>query len=307
MSLASLDRFTERFVSRRFFYGWTMVGVNFLTSMVTAGIGSYGLSFFVVPMAQALDVSRGAFSSVTLFRLLPLFLVPYLGSLADRKHGARWMLTTGGLVAGLALIATSRVSSLWQFYAAYGVVFGLANVAMGGQLVGPAILAKWFIRMRGRAMAIGTMGISAGGFLIAPLAGWLILNYGWRTAWIALGLVVILCVSPLAALLTRRQPEDIGLLPDGRKAPPQPNSGGAALAGWEDREYPWTVRQAIKTPALWLLMGVNALASLALSPVLIHQVAYIRDKGFDPSTATAVATTMALAAIVAKPPWGFLA
>lgn len=307
MTLASLDRFTERLVTRRFFYGWTIVAVNFLTSMVTGGIGTYGLSFFVIPMAETLGVSRGAFSSVSLFRLLPLFIVPYLGGLADRKHGARWMLAVGGVVAGLALIGTSRVNSLWQFYAAYGVVYGLANIVMGGQLVGPTVLSKWFVRMRGRAMAIGTMGISAGGLLIAPLAGWLIVTYDWRAAWVVLGLVIILSVSPLGAIIMRRQPEDIGLLPDGLKAS-GPTSGGAARSSpFQDPEYPWTVREAVKTPALWLLVGVNVLTSLSLSSVLIHQVAYIRDKGFEPGAAAAVATTLAFAAVIAKLPWGFLA
>lgn len=306
MTLEKVDRFSERLVQRRFFYGWLIVAITFVTGMLIAGIGSYGLSFFVVPMAKDLGVTRTALSSVTLFRLIPVVIVPFLGMLVDRKHGPRLLIAFGGLAAGLALIATSRVQSLWQFYLAFGVVFGLATVAMGGQLVAPAVLSKWFVRKRGRAMAIGTMGISSGGFIIAPLAGWFIAQHGWRAAWAILGVVVILAVVPLSALFMRRAPEDVGLLPDGDAPSPAQPSPSRSPQSRTQAEYSFTVKQALRTRALWVLTAVQALGSLALLPVLIHQVAYIRDKGFAPETAAGVATTLAFFAIVAKLPWGYL-
>ncbi|MBI2936499.1 MAG: MFS transporter [Chloroflexi bacterium] len=306
--LRKVDRFFENLINRRFFYGWIIVAINLNTTMVTAGLTSYGLAFFVVPMSQDLGISRGAFSSVSLFRLIPVFLLPFFGFWTDLKHGPRLLVTLGSILAGSALIVTSTVHSLWQYYLIYGVMFGVALNAMGGQVVGQAVLAKWFVRRRGRAMAIGAMGISVGGFVVAPLSGWLISAFGWRTAWVVLGVIMLLSVGPLSALFMRRQPEDIGLLPDGDTSPGSPRrqraqSPKARVAS----EYPWTAREAVKTRALWTLMGIQMLASLGLSALLVHQVAYIRDKGYDAQDATTVATILAFFAFLAKLPWGYLA
>ena len=302
--MASADWVASKVIGRPFFYGWLIVLITFTTAMTTAGISGYGLSFFIVPMSEDLGISRTEFSAIAVFRLALLPLLPFLGVLVDRKHGPRLLVTVGSIISGLVLISTSLVQELWHFYLLYGVIFGLAMFSMGGQLVGPAVISKWFIRKRGRAMAIGTMGISTGGFIIAPMAGWFVGEFGWRTAWVFLGIFMMVAITPMAALFMRRQPEDIGLLPDG-DAPE--GAGGRAGRGAAVDEYPWTVREAFRTRALWIMMGVQSLGSMGLMPVIFHQVAYVQDKDFSLATATAVATTVAFFAIVAKPLWGFVA
>ncbi len=305
--MLAVDRFAQRLVGRRFFYGWVIVFITFLDSIIIAGMGGYGLAFFLKPMSEDLGISRTAFSAITLFRLAALPFVPFFGIAVDKKHGARLLLTFGSIAAGIILIATSQVQTVWQFYLIFGVLFGIAVMAFGGQVVGPAILAKWFIKRRGRVMAISAVGISAGGVVIAPLAGWLVSEYGWRTAWVVLGLFLMLTLAPLAALFMRRAPEDIGLRPDGVPSSGAPSAGrGIAPGAPADTEYSWTVKEAIRTRALWVLVGVQTLGGVALFPVLLHQVAYIQDKGFDVATATAVATTLAWFAIMGKLLFGFL-
>ena len=301
MTLSTLDRLTERLVSRLFFYGWAIVSITFATAMITAGIGGYGLSFFIIPMSEEFGISRIEFSAISAFRLALLPVMPLLGFLVDKKHGPRLLITIGSIIAGVALLLTSRVSNIWQFYIIYGVVFGMAMNSMGGMLVGPAVISKWFIRLRGRAMAVGTMGISAGGFVIAPLAGWVIGQYGWRAGWVVLGLILLVIVAPMAALLMRRSPEDAGMQPDGDPAPVDSQHAAAAKS-----EYSFTLKQALRTRSLWLMVGIQSVMLVSLSPVLFHQVAYVQDKGFDLGIATTLATTLAFFAIVAKLPWGYL-
>ncbi len=144
--------------------------------------------------------------------------------------------------------------------------------------------------------------------MVAPIAGWLVSEFGWRTAWVVLGLVMIVTIAPISALFMRRQPEDIGLLPDGAKVESTGNNGTGPpnQADRVDDEYPWTVRQAIRTRALWILLGVQSLAMVALMPVLFHQVAYVQDKGFSLASAAGVATTLAGFAIVGKLVYGYL-
>ena len=213
--MASADRLAQKLIGKRFFYGWIIVLITFSTAMTTAGISGYGLSFFIVPMSEDLGISRTEFSAIAIFRVALLPVLPLLGLLVDKKHGPRILITVGSIISGLVLMSTSLVQDLWHFYLLYGVIFGLAMFTMGGQLVGPAVISKWFIRKRGRAMAIGTMGISTGGFIIAPMAGWFVGEFGWRTAWVLLGIFLMLAITPTAVLFMRRQPEDLGLLPDG--------------------------------------------------------------------------------------------
>jgi MFS family permease len=270
--------------------------------MITAGIGGYGLSFFIIPMSEELGVSRTEFSAISAFRLALLPVMPLLGMMVDKKHGPRLMIVIGSIITGLALMWTSKISTIWQFYIIYGIVFGFAMNAMGGMLVGPAVISKWFIRLRGRAMAVGTMGISAGGVVIAPLAGWVIGQHGWRAGWVVLGLILLVIVTPMAGLLMRRSPEDVGMEPDGD---PQPSDSLAAGAKSALSEYSFTLKQAIRTRELWMMVAIQSIMLMSLSPVLFHQVAYFQDKGIDLKTATSLATTLAFFAVVAKIPWGY--
>ena len=303
--MASADSIAQRLIGRRFFYGWIIVLITFSTAMTTAGISGYGLSFFIIPMSEDLGISRTEFSAIAVFRVALLPVLPFLGLLVDKKHGPRILITVGSILSGLVLMSTSLVQELWHFYLLYGVIFGLAMFTMGGQLVGPAVISKWFIRKRGRAMAIGTMGISTGGFIIAPMAGWFVGEFGWRTAWVLLGIFLMLAITPMAALFMRRQPEDIGLLPDG-DSPDSTRGGPGGPGGAGSIEYPWTVKEALRTRTLWIMLVVQSFGSMGLMPVIFHQVAYIQDKGFNLATATAVAATVAFFAIVAKPIWGLV-
>jgi len=289
----------------RFFYGWYIVFIVFMTSLITAGIGGWGLSFFLIPMSEEFGISRTEFSAITLFRLVPLPFLPFLGSFVDKKHGARILIAGGSIAAGIILIATSQVQNVWQFYIVYGIFFSFAQFTIGGQLVGPAVLAKWFVKRRGRVMAISAIGISGGGFVISPTAGWFIENYDWRVAWIFLGILMIVSITPIGAFFMRRQPEDLGMLPDGMSAEEAATARltpGAAIA-----EYSWTRSEAIRTPAMWLLLGVQTFGGIALMPTLFHQVSYIQDKGFALSEATTIAFTTAAFAILGKLVYGFLA
>ena len=254
-------------------------------------------------------MSRAEFSSITLFRLAAIPLLPLLGLLVDKREGPRLVIVFGSAAAGLSLVASSFVQNMLQFYLTFGIFFGVAMMAMGGQLVGPAVLAKWFVKRRARVMAISAIGISGGGFVIAPIAGQLVEQFGWRDAWVILGIGMILIITPAAGLLMRRQPSDVGLVPDGISHANSPREGmtaeeAAVLSSGEPYEYPWTVREAARTGAFWALLAAQVLSLASLMPILFHQVAYMQDKGFSLGDATLAATILAGFAILGKIVYG---
>lgn len=295
-----------------FFYGWVILGITFSSNMITAGINGYGISFFVVPMSEALGVTRAEFSAIPLVRLVAIPVIPMIGMMLDKREGPRLFVIVASIAAGLALIAAAYVQAMWQFYIVFGVVFGIVASTMNWQLLGATILSKWFVRMRGRVMAISTVGISTGGFLIAPIAGLLIDTIGWRGAWAVLGIGILVVLTPIGIIFMRRQPSDVGLAPYGisqeaAEGKAATAAGDVTVANGEPYEYPWTAREALGTAAFWAMLVAQALGQAALFGVLFHQVAYMQDKGLSVADATLIATVLAGVAIPSKILYGFLA
>ncbi len=302
---------------RRVFYGWMIVFISFWDSMLTAGIGGYGfgvfLRFLSSPVVDGgMGWSRGAISFVAMIRMFTTMgVAPVLGRFVDRRRGPQVLMVSGSLLAGAALIALYWVQAIWQFYLLFGVIWGGAMTALGGQIMGPTIVSKWFVRKRGRALAVATMGVSAGGVVAIPLSTLFITLFGWRAAWAALGVVMLVTILPLGAFYMRRQPEDVGLLPDGESPEAADQRGGRpagpAIAARIGIQGSYTVRQAFRARSFWVLVVAQTLSSMGLSPVLMHQVAYVQDKGFTLAAAATIGTVFALFAAAGKVPWGMVA
>lgn len=292
-----------------FFYGWYIVGLAILSWFFTAGIQVYSLTVFLKPMTEDLGWSRGAFSGTQSASTVVQGLIGFMiGGLVDR-YGGRWLMIFGAVVAGFSLIALSQVQELWQFYVIRSVVLVIGSACMGNLVVN-VTLSKWFVRMRGTAIAIAAMGTSLGGVAMVPLVTVLVSKLGWREAWIVIGVMVWVMIIVPAALIMRRQPEDMGLLPDGDT--PESLAARASRTGrGRNRlsivtEEQWTRQQAVRTRALWLLVISWGIANTGLSGMILHGVPFLTDAGFSRETAAFLFSSQAMAAMVCKPIWGYL-
>ena len=289
----------------RIFHGWYIVAVSIIAN-ASAGVGNYTFGLFVDPMSQSLGWSRTAISwSLTIRGVLNMFAGPVLGPIVDRKHGAMLLMMCGGMVLGISLMLISGVDHLWQFYILFGVATGVATMAVGPQLVTPTIISKWFVRKRGRAIAISTVGNNVGGVVLIPLAAFIILNFGWREAWLVLGAFALLFIAPLSALFIRRTPEDIGLLPDGDVPGQIPDSLTPRRTDLAT-EHDWTLREAVRTPALWFIVAAFTLAGAGFGGLPVHVIPALTDKGYSTAYASALITLFSVVVIVGKPIWGLL-
>jgi predicted MFS family arabinose efflux permease len=182
----------------------------------------------------------------------------------------------------------------------------VAGLSGGGSLVLSVPIAKWFVRGRGRAMAIATLGNPIGGVIFVPLTQVLIDGVGWREAWLILALGGAAIMIPLGLVFLRRQPEDMGLLPDGASAaqPVAPRAQSALPV--PDPEVSWTRQQVVRTPTFWRLVFVFSVVLLGQSTVGVHRIPAFMDRGIDP-TLVAYATALdAAAAAVSLFALGFL-
>ncbi|MBI3954144.1 MAG: MFS transporter [Chloroflexi bacterium] len=296
------------------FHGWWIVLCSWVGDFFSVGISSYAFGFFFKPMSEELGWSRGAVSfALALRALVNIALGPVVGRFLDRS-GPRLLMAGGALVAGGSLLALSQVANLLQFYLIYGVLWSVGASTMSG-MVTTTVVSKWFVQQRGRAVAIAATGISIGGMALAQLSGFLLVHYQWRTAWVVLGVLLLVVVAPLALLLMRRQPEDMGLRPDGYgEAPPRPPiPSPGQRRRWrlphrrKIEERDWTLREAARTPALWMLVIAMSLSGLALSTLTIHTVPLLQDRGLSVAVTTTEVTFFALGALTAKVVWGVAA
>ena len=290
-------------VRKRFFYGWVIVAAMSAINFGGTATGNLSFGLFVLPMGESLGMSRTQFGWVQTVRSLAAGLSSFpVGRVVDR-YGPRFMVVGTAVVVGVCLFGVGRVESAWQFMALYGVI-GLTGLAAPNSLWTTVPIAKWFRRLRGRALAMAFMGGAIGGIALLPITQALIDRLGWRDTWTVLSVIFLSVTIPTAAIFLRRMPQDMGLNMDGDPAPPSISRSAAATPAASEAEEGWTVRDAIRTGALWKLLVVFALSGVAMGGTMVHRIAYwVEEQGFDPqivsfsfSADTAGAAGMALAA-----------
>lgn len=293
---------------RAFFYGWYIVGVGFLSHVVCAFHFSSTLSVFVRPLTEDLGVSRGLFSLLRTGEILiEAAAAPLIGPLADRYSG-RWLVAIGALAAGVGLILLGQVSEFWHF-----MLIRWVPVTVGGSLmcfmVINVTISRWFIRRRGRAIALATLGQGISKVSIPLLATTLFLWLGWRQTWAVFGLLTLGLLVVPALVFMRRSPEEMGLYPDGVPAPhisradPDKESKPGPAHG---AEITWSRREAMRTQAFWLITTTFAIGSVGIAGLNLHIFAYVTDVGYPAMVAATVMTVIASTQLGSTLLWGLL-
>ncbi len=292
--------------ARGVFYGWRVVGVGaFLLTLMAVSVFQ-GLGLFLVSLERHFGWSRTAMSGAfTLARGEGAVLGPLEGLLIDR-FGSRKLVLAGYCIIGFGFILLSMIQSLWHFYAAF-IIITLGS-GLGGWLAVVSTVNNWFIRRRSLAIAATTSGIHFGGFLVPVLALGMD-THGFRWATLGIGVFMLLMIGP-AVKVIRTRPEDIGLLPDGdsaltRASDSEDASTKEGIAQSEEAEF--TVRQALRTSAFWILTIVHISSTISIVTLSLHLVPKLTDMGLSLSTAGIVVLTYTATAVPTQFLAGFIA
>ena len=284
-----------------FFYGWVIVGVAFVSSGIGSGSAIWGPSVLLLPMTGELGWSRAEFFSAFLVREVIIGLAaPFVGPLYDTKHGPRVLALAGAVLLGLSMALIQNVTELWQFIALFGVLGGVAELG-GGFFISQALVPKWFVRKRGRALGVSIMGVGLGALVFPSAISMLIDAAGWRGAWMWFG-VGVGSIAFVLALLLRTRPEDDGLLPDGGAAREAGRAGTTLTAD----ERSLTRREAVRTPAFWLLLAAFSLVGLGITGFQSNWHPFLVETGFGPAEASFGIAIYGLVSGVVRPGWGLL-
>ena len=295
--------------NRGVFYGWVVVATAFICLLAAYGVWN-SFPVFYVAILDEFGWSRGeTVLTTSIFAGVYALCAPLTGTAIDR-FGPRVVMPLGALTLGLGLLATSRVTELWQLYLAYGLL-AAAGESMVGTIANLTVLAKWFSRRRGTAIGLATSGIGVGALLLVPAMQWIISGYGWRVAYVVLGVFIVATIPALTLAFQRGRPEEMGLLPDGDRPNSQQVAGGRPRPQLRvvDEKWagtPWTVRSAMATSRFWLLFCTFLLGTASHSAIWTHIVAYLNGKGFDPLLGASVVGLIGISSSVGKISWGWL-
>lgn len=264
-------------------YGWVIVAAGAVITCIAAG-AIFSLSVYLQPVAAETGWSRAGISAAMTIGFLALAAAGFFWGMASDRFGTRPVVLAACLLLCLGLWLASRAESLLQFQLCYGVLLGVA----GGAFFAPVIAATtlWFRRRRALAVALVSVGMGAAPMTVSPLAGWLILELGWRDAMALTAGLALLVLLPVALLL-RRAPAAAG---EGEAGMAAAQGGGAPAA-------PARLGQTLASPAFTLLALTFFLCCAAHSGPIFHVVSYAIHCGIAPMAAVSVYSVEGLAGL----------
>jgi len=266
---------------REKFYGWTALAGAMLVYFGMCGDISYAFGVFLPVMGEDFAWSRSALSGAfTTFWVVGGLLGPLAG-ISISRFGARKSIIISNIIAVLGLLGMSWVQEVWHVYLFFGVLLGI-GIAFGEFIPTTAIVNNWFIRRRALAMSLLFASGGISGFAFPPMISWLISGIGWRLTWVCLAGIHLILAVILGGILVRNKPEELGQVPDGKTigAIQEATAGSPPVSRVYQTKVDWKVRDAIRTPALWLIMIFSAAGMFTLSFLMLHQVAYLQDLDF---------------------------
>lgn len=277
---------------------WWIVAASLIGMIVGPGTAViFTVNAFLVPVTTELGWSRGLFSSGLLASAAASpIMTPLFGNLMDRYGIHRVALPTTFLY-GLALcsFALLRPNTVWPIYLMFACASGF------GACVGPVVYSKaitaWFDKERGLALGIATSGVGLGTLLLPVMAQVFISKFGWREAYVAIGVTTWLLSFSMITIFVREPP---GYFERMRAARANATKDGPQPFGLSTRAAITGTRQ------FWLLAIIFLLEGTANNGILSgHFVPLLTDRGYTPAAAVGLLGSSGIAALVARIVIGF--
>ena len=280
------------YVNTKFFYGWIIVGIANI-GIFSSGPGqSHTFSVFVEPISQDLQLSSASIASAYgLATLIAAFLLPYMGKLIDR-YGARFSLIIISIILGISCIFFGAASNFLMLTVGFGF---LRFFGQGSLMLGCAnLVSQWFDSKRGFAMSLMALGFGMSMAIHPPVSQFLIDQYGWKYAWIILGISTWIIMVPSLFILAWNNPENIDLKPDGVKKSNLKNDEVEAIEGLN-------LTEASKENSFYILAAMWFGMAMLVTTLHFYQVTILTNQGITTEFAASLFTVSAFAMVVFMP------
>lgn len=282
------------FGRRGIYYGWVIVAVMFVTLFISLGF-RFAFGVFYSAILDETGWSRADTAGVVSASMIVYACTAALiGYLFDRL-GARVLFPVGALCMGAGLMLCSTSESLAGLTVSYGFLLGFSYAALGF-IPHMAIVPRWFHQRRGLASAVSLAGVGLGSLGVAALSAELILRIGWRETmwWFGIGAMAVLI--PINLLFHRHSAERIGLVPDGPSTRPATRTAPVKDGA--------TIRDAVRTPAFWLLSLAVTMTGVCTMTMVVHQTRLLVDMGYSLPLASLIFGTLGVMRAIGGLIWG---
>lgn len=251
-----------------------------------------GLGLVTEPLLADLQIDRVSYAALNFWATI----IGSAGALgigyAVDRFGSRGVLTIVLLALGAVVCFMSMTASFYGLAVWITLTHALGQSALS--VVSLAIVGHWFVRRIDTAMAAYSLAISIGFMTAFPAVGAAVQAWGWRAAWMSVGVAILAVLAPLAVLIVRHNPESIGLAPDGNVDDKTP------LAG-----YTWTA--AVAMPSFWVFAVGTALYGLVASGIGLFNESILAERGFGPGIYYQTLAVTAITALAGNFLGGWLA
>ena len=274
---------------RRLHYAWVMAGATFLVLLVGAAIRATP-SVLMVPLETELGATRATIALAGSLGLLLYGLVgPFCAAIAERL-GIRRMVALAMTMLAIAILIATQVTALWQYVVLWGLVVGIGT-GMVANVLGAVVATRWFVRQRGLVLGALTAATATGQLVFLPILARLTTGPGWRWALVVVGCAALVMV-PIALLLLRDRPSDLGLRPYGAgpdDALPAPRAGNPVAIAFQ------VLFRAMRHRDFWLLAGTFFVCGASTNGLIgQHFIPACMDHGMAEVTAAGMVATMGI-------------
>ncbi len=277
-------------------YAWLMVAITFLTHFLVMGFVFYSAGVFLVPLQEEFAAGRAEVSAIgAVMSAGAAVSAPFIGRWVA-THSIRNFMTLGCIALGLAFLAGSRATAIWQLFVIFAPLATIGMTTMGG-VTTQTLVVNWFKDDRAMPLGISMVGISASGFVIPPLASAITEAQSWREAYEVMGLAS-LALTPIVFFTVVSRPEERN--PEAELEPVE------TAADAEAEAPPFATREALKERNLWTIASASGLSFMATSAVMLHIAAHGLGEGLGSTDAAFLISAAAAGAAAAKIIFGWL-
>ena len=285
---------------RNVYYGWIVVAAALVIASVLIGV-RFSFGVFFKSLEAEFHLNRAATSAIFSSYMITSAVFTIITGWALDRFGPRPVISLMGLIMGLGLFLAGQSKELWLLFLSYGFLGGMGTG--GSYIVLMSLVSQWFVRRRGIAMGIAGSGGPVGIMIMAPLATFLIASYGWRAAYMTVGVGGGLIVIALAQLLSKAPPGTNGK-PDVSEPETASRVEKAATAPGQENEI--TLKGALRLRSYWLMLFVWLLFSMCVTLMLTHLVPHFTDIGISAAGAGALIGLVGLLNAVSRLPMGLV-
>ena len=281
-----------QYFNTKFFYGWIIVGVANL-GIFSSGPGqSHTFSVFVGPISKDLGLSNASIASAYgLATLIAAFLLPYMGKIID-KYGPRNSLIIISIILGISCVFFGAASNFLMLTVGFGF---LRFFGQGSLMLGCAnMVSQWFDTKRGFAMSLMALGFGISMAVHPPLSQWLIEQFGWKYAWVILGISTWIIMVPALYILAWNSPESVGLRPDGANKSDSIQNDLKEIEGLN-------LSEAIKERSFYILSAMWFGMAMLVTTLHFYQVTILTSQGITTEFAAGIFSVSAVAMVLFMP------